>query len=100
MIRRTMLVVGLAAAALAAEPVYVTPAGTTYHKSVKCSAMARSRVVLTGDRAAADKAGVRACGRTMCWPKFKTSQLGGGKNHSWAKQVQEDMVNGPKQESR
>jgi hypothetical protein len=67
---KTILLTMSIAYAAAGEPVYVTPAGSLYHKSVKCQALAESRVWLTQERDELEAKGLKACTREKCWPRY------------------------------
>jgi hypothetical protein len=67
---KTILLTMSIAYAAAGEPVYVTPAGSLYHKSVKCQSLAESRVWLTQEREYLEAKGLKACTRATCWPRY------------------------------
>ena len=61
-----MVLISCAGSAMAAETmVYVSARGKAFHKTMECSALARSKGKFQGERSRAERVGLKECGR--CW---------------------------------
>jgi hypothetical protein len=77
--RKALLAIVLATVSLAAEPVYITAHGKTFHKATTCGILARSAKVFQADRAAAESHGLKPC--HSCYSVHKAD------NGAWSKEV-------------
>jgi len=75
---KRLIIIALMALSVSAETVYVTPNGHTFHTTAKCSMLARSKRILSGDRAKAESAGLKPHKCHEAKPKQES-------NTAWAK---------------